>query len=738
MAKKSGEQAPAAITAVGMEKRQLSASSIEEIDKLSEAADMASNIKKRTERAKRAKITGAIDTTDERSNANDTGPDGADQPAQPPKKVRSRKPKKPVDPVLPGAETTQVPELKKTRARSPKKSVEPAVLASEGTEMPGATEAVGPVPESTPVATGQEVSRSEEVAVGGTVIEQVSTGGDDRAEIVAAVDAMRVAEEEATTPVAVIEEVPAHPPVTERRHLVKSAALVSLGNLGSSLLGMVRQIVVTPLGPSIAGPFYAALTPANNFFQLLVNGSVSGALIPTFNDYAAPEKRQEMRRIVFTIVNLVFLIALIASIGYTLIAPWFINFLVQGYPDAADKLLTLQYSQIIFFSLAALGPFAVLLAALFALKEFGWPAFATAAYHIGIILGALGVSLFGSFYLGKMALPTGVLLGSLGELVLLLPGIRNQRFYYMFVLDLKHPALRHILRLYLPIALSFVFTTAFVFLDLLLQSFTPTHTTTTVAMATATTLVQFPIGLVAMALSTAVLPTLSEHAREGNNERFKQTLLLGFRLGLLLMIPAMVGLLALRTPIAYLLFAHGKYGTSGADFTALALQNYSYQLPFVAIDQLLIAAFYARKNTKIPVIIGVVSLLFYLIVALPFYRNIGMPALAFANTVQNSSHAIILLFLLRRVMGVLHIRTSVPAILKICAAAALMGLATWAVLLLLNHIPLFSLAHFVGQLLSVIVAGGAAIVVYIGAILLLKVEEINLVKGAVLAKLGKK
>src|SRR5579883_39990 len=559
------------------------------------------------------------------------------------------------------------------------------------------------------------------------------------------VETVPLVEEAAPVPTASLEPaalvegaVPEVPVTSERRHLVRSAALVSIGNLGSSLMGMVRQITVTSLGTPISTPFNAAMTPMTNFFQLLINGSVSGALVPTFNDYAAPEKRQELRRLVFTMVNLVLLIALISAIGYALIAPWFINILVSGYP-AGEKLLTLQYSQIIFFSLAALCPFAVLMAALFALKEFGWPAFATAAQHAGIILGAIVVSSLSSFYLGLMALPFGVLLGSLGEIALLLPGMRKQHLSYMFVLDLRHPALRRILRLYFPIAISFVFTTLLVFLDLHLQSLTPgNRVDNTTAMATATTLIQFPVGLVAMALSFAVLPTLTEHARAENSERFKATLLLGFRVGLLLMIPAMVGLIILRTPIATLIFAHRNYHASNAGLTALALQNYAYQLPFVAIDQLLIAAFYARKNTKTPVIIGIVSILFYLMVALPFYSTIGMPALAFANTVQNSSHAIILLILLRRALGSLHIRTTIPAILKICAAAALMGLVAWGALTLLSHIALFSLDHLSGQLLTVIVAGGLSAGVYFGAIALLKVEEMNLVKSALLAKLGKR
>lgn len=540
---------------------------------------------------------------------------------------------------------------------------------------------------------------------------------------------------------AVIAETAQTAQVSERRHVVKSAALVSIGNLGSSVMGMVRQIVVTWLGKSFAGPFNAALTPANSFYQLLINGSVSGALVPTFNDYAAPEKREEMRRVVFTVVNLILLLALLASVGYLLIAPWFVDFLVQGYKNQADKVLTLQYSQIIFFSLMALGPFAVLLSALFALKEFGWPAFATAAYHVGIILGAIGLSLFGSFFLGKMALPAGVLLGALGEIALLFPGIRRQRFYYLFVLDLKHPALRRIIKLYLPILVSYAFSTALVFLDVSLWTRAGGDgTANTVAQSNGTVLLQFPVGLVAMALGFAVLPTLTEHAREGNDERFKATLLMGVRVGLLLMIPAMVGMWVLRFPIVDLLFSHRHNGSGLADATlsAIALQNYVYQLPFVAVDQLLIAAFYARKNTLTPVVVGIVCIGFYLLVALPFFQTLGIGALAFANTVQNSMHAVILLILLRRAMGSLHVRQAIPAILKICVAAAVMGGVAWITMDLLGHISFFSLDHLIGQILTVLIAGGLAAAVYVGGILLFKVEEINLVKGAVLAKLGKR
>src|SRR5437588_6747770 len=371
-------------------------------------------------------------------------------------------------------------------------------------------------------------------------------------------------------PVPIVEDTAEVTVPGERRHIVKSATLVMLGNLGSSLVGMIRQQVVASLGSGIGAPFTSAISPAQTFNDFLINGSINGALIPTFNDYAAAEKRDELRRLVFTMVNLVFIIMLVAAIGFLFISAWFVpNVQVRGY-TAQEKLLTIQYARIIFFSLLALGPFAILQAALFARKEFGWPAVATAAYHIGIILGAIVGSIVGEHYLGYLGIAFGVLVGAVGEIALLIPGMRNQRLRYMFVLDLKHPALRRILKLYGPVSISFLASAFFVFLDQRLASQTPGDGAANyAAMRFATTLIQFPGGLVATALSVAVLPTLAEHARAADTERFKKTLQLGFRLGLLLMIPAAAGLFVLALPIVSLLFQH--YHSTAKDSQLMAI-----------------------------------------------------------------------------------------------------------------------------------------------------------------------
>jgi putative peptidoglycan lipid II flippase len=535
----------------------------------------------------------------------------------------------------------------------------------------------------------------------------------------------------------------------DKREIVRSATLVMLGNLGSSVMGMVRQATVAATGASISGPFYSALSPTQKFNDLLVNGSMQGALIPTFNDYAAPEKREELRRLVFTLVNLVILVVAASLIFFFFAAPWLAyHVFAQGYTPQ-EQVLTTQFARIIFFSLLALGPFAILQSSLYARKEFGWAAVAPVSYHVGIIIGAVVTSVVGSHFIGDYGIAFGVVLGTIGEILLLLPGLRKQQLRYMFVLDLKHPALRQILKLYAPIACSYFISAAIAILDLNLATRTPCEAFMASlhscgdhnysAMQYATFLVQFPVGLVAAALGFAVLPTLAAYMRLGDSERFKETLALGIRLGLMLMIPAAAGLIVLRVPIMDLIFLRGGYTPQDAQLGALALQNYAFQLPFVVVDQLVINAFYARKNVIIPAVIVLsISELGYLAVALPLWQTMGMPALPLANTTQIALHAIILLVWLRVVIGPLRLRQAVPAVLKVLLATAVMVGVAWGLQLVLGRLYIFSLSHFTGRLLTVVVVGICATATYFGLIMAFKVEEIALLKGTILAKLGRK
>jgi putative peptidoglycan lipid II flippase len=547
------------------------------------------------------------------------------------------------------------------------------------------------------------------------------------------------------------------------RRVVKSAAIIMLGNLLSSVLGMVRIEAVNALFyGATSGDFTTALRPVQQVSDLLVGGSVSGALIPTFVDYSSPERRAELRHIYCSVANCVALLMTVALVGLVVAAPVFVPLETGGYP-VHDRQLTVQLVQIAALSLLGLGLYLVGSALLYALKVVVYPAFATGIYHVGVVacgtllllyaLHRAGLPLGAALHagssnpavalareVGARGLAVGAAVGAAGEFLLLLPAIRRIVVHWRPVLDLRHPAVRQILRLYAPVALGLVLSVAAQNLDVTLLNNTPGGPQKNITSYwSAVTLIQFPVGLVAAALSFSVLPPLATAATAGDLAGFKRTLVLGMRLGLLLMIPAMVGLLVLRVPIMALLFEHGACDAGCTDRNVLALQNMSYQLPFIALDQLLIAAYYARKNTLVPTLVGVASIACYAVVAVSFYHTVGLPAMAFANAVQNSAHAVILFVLLTLAIGSLELRALVGGVTRLGLAAAGMAALCWGLLALLPRVSpsLFSLHHLVGQLLTVLLVGSAGAGLYFALAGWLRVEEVHLLGAIVCRRLGR-
>src|SRR5581483_4578251 len=144
--------------------------------------------------------------------------------------------------------------------------------------------------------------------------------------------------------------------------------------------------------------------------------------------------------------------------------------------------------------------------------------------------------------------------------------------------------------------------------------------------------VQLPLGLISTALGVAILPTLSRHALEPGLEQYKAVLSRGLKLVLALILPMTVAILALNNQVLALVYQHGQYTAADRQVTALALYLYAPELPFAAIDYLLIAAFYALKNTLVPAAVGAVGVCIYLAIALPLVGSMGFPALVIANT----------------------------------------------------------------------------------------------------------
>ena len=190
-------------------------------------------------------------------------------------------------------------------------------------------------------------------------------------------------------------------------------------------------------------------------------------------------------------------------------------------------------------------------------------------------------------------------------------------------------------------------------------------------------------------------------------------------------------MLALIGPTVTLLFRHGATDEAGAALIGLALLCYLPGLPFAAIDQLLIFAFYARKNTVTPVVVGIVSVVAYLIVAVALMPSLGMVGLVLANSAQFIAHALIMLWLVRRSLGPLGGRLRRTLFATVVAALPMVAVAV-GLAWLLGGVP-----GLVGEAVRVIVPAAAGAALYFWLLPRLGVDDLALIGRHVIQRLGR-
>jgi putative peptidoglycan lipid II flippase len=322
-----------------------------------------------------------------------------------------------------------------------------------------------------------------------------------------------------------------------------------------------------------------------------------------------------------------------------------------------------------------------------------------------------------------MAAAVGWLIGSLVQFAMQLLGLREARL--RLTLNWRHPAIRQIIRLYTPVMFSLILDT------LVIRTFSYNLASKSIEGSTgymnwATTLIQFPQGLVATAISIAILPTLSRQAAlttpEGRTA-FRDTLGLGLRLATTLILPATVALFVLATPIIALLFEHGAFTAGDTVITALALRLYLFGLPFAALDLLLVYAFYARQDTLTPAMIGLLSLTVYMVVAVALFPMLGLFSLMIADSVKHLTHALVSAYLLARRMNGLGQQRLILTVGKAGLAAIGMGIIVAAVMPVLTRLPVTPV--WLKETLLIALSGTISVLAYLGLAFGLRLAELR-------------
>jgi putative peptidoglycan lipid II flippase len=530
---------------------------------------------------------------------------------------------------------------------------------------------------------------------------------------------------------------PGSNPTESETSLVRSSALVAVGTALSRVTGFARIAAIAyALGAStLAGTYSYANEAPNVVYELLLGGVLTATLVPLFVRYHETHDEEAP--------SAIFTVALVALAGLTVLgvvaAPWIVDLYtlnvkggnVAQQQELATQLLRLLMPQMLFYGIATLAT-----AMLNSQRRFLAAAFAPVLNNVVAVAVFLMLpriadgSLSVENVLNDDALVLLIGLGTTAGVVVmalaLLPPLMRLHTHLRFLPRWRHPAVLLMLRLS-------GWTVGYVVVNqisLLIVTILANGTDGgPFIYISAYAFFQLPHGLFAVSLMTTFTPELARAATRDNLPALRMQVSRGIRLAALVIVPASALYIGLARPIIVALLQRGSFNAADASAVADTLLAFSVGLLPFSVYLFAMRAFYARHDTFTPFWLNCIENAVNVALAFPLYAWLGIPGLALAFALAYTVAAVITMVVLRAQLHGIDGAQLWSSLSRIVAAGAVAGGVSWAVG---EVVGWTSFAQAVLAVVAGAVAGGA---VYLGALVLLRVEELSAIRALVPARL---
>jgi putative peptidoglycan lipid II flippase len=521
------------------------------------------------------------------------------------------------------------------------------------------------------------------------------------------------------------------PDTKSPRHWVLSAGKLSIGTTLSRVLGVVRDSMQAYLfGTGIAADaFTVAFRLPNMLRGLFAEGALSAAFVPVLTEAMEKGEQDEWKRFVLNCASVLAIVLAIVSLIGVLIAPYLIPVMAAGFGKVPGKTqLTIELTQVLFPYLLLIGLATLAMATLNALHRFTTPALAAVVMNLGMIGAMLVIcprlgpnperAIFG--------LATGVMIGGLLQFAIQVPPLLKQGVVTRFRVSLHDPRLRHMGALMIPGVIGMGVAEINAFVDTLLATLLAPGSVA--ALQYGHRVMQLPLGVFAVALGTAVLPTMSRHAARRENAELERTFRLAWRLALYILLPTTGLFLVAHRPLLQLLFERGAFaGGHSLDMTASAFIFYTSGLCFYGTVKVVVPVFYARQNTRTPVRTGITAMVANIVFILILMRPLKLGGLALATALASALNVALLLRGLNRQYGIRLGSDVTRAAGRMLVASLIASGLAYLAMRGAAALPLAqSLPH---GLLPLIAAGAVGAITYVGITYALRSEELAFLRG---------
>lgn len=498
--------------------------------------------------------------------------------------------------------------------------------------------------------------------------------------------------------------------------------------LMSRVLGLVRESVIASLlGTTYLADAYQISLKVPNMLFTIVCGALATVIVPVFTEYVSRGEKQEAWKLFNTVIALVVLFFLFTSVIGIVGAPLLVKLVAPGFMGATRD-LTVELFRIILLWMVFAALSSLFSQLLNANNIFGLPAFSSSVNNIFIIIFALTL---GSLY-GAQGLALGTMLAMAAMALVQLPALYRAGFRLNWRLDLRHPGLRKIWQLAIPSFFSLSVTQVNVFVTFVLASWLTVGSVSSLGYSDK--LIQFSVGLLVTALTTAVFPTISRLAAEKNMEAFAAILIGSLKIIFAGIIAASVGLITLSHPIVNFVYGSGAFDQKSVEMTTTALTCYSIGAVGFAAGLLLTRGFYSLQDTRTPLKISIVQVLINLCLSLLLIRYLQHAGLALASSLANLAYMALLMWYLEKKIPGLYRDGLWKFILAVLIAAGLMAAVCYVA-----SGALAGLAQGkIGLIIQIVFAGSAGLTVFAAVFFAMRVEEAYVLWRSIRNALGKR
>jgi putative peptidoglycan lipid II flippase len=511
------------------------------------------------------------------------------------------------------------------------------------------------------------------------------------------------------------------PPGREGGRIARSTAFFSIATAASRVAGLGREVVAAGYY-GISGPmsaFTIAFQVPNLIRALFADAALQPAFVPVFTDLIGKKDYREAFRLASTLLLLVTMVLGAITALFVLLAPVIMPIFAPGFEGEILD-LTVTLSQVLFPILILLGVSGIVVGVLNSYDRFGAFAISPLFWNLTIIVVLVVLE---PLFHGRdriYAYAIGILAGTLVQLLIPVWDLRHTPYRFSFSFDWRHPGVRRVLLLMLPVTISL----GLINFNLLINSFFGSLVSdqAPAAIDKAFRIYQLPQGIFSVAIATVLFPTLARFANAGEIDNLRATMANGMRQILFVLVPAAAAILALSDPMIRLVYQRGEFDPAQTTVVATALFWFAFSLPTNGLYLLQTRTFFSLQRPWQATALATIDLVVSALAALALYGPFGVGGIVAGTGIGTTVAVVAQAVILRRTFDGLELRRLSSTALRITVAAAALAGVSWLVWDVLDEALGRGLA---GQIVSL--GGGLTIglVVYLAVAKLLRVAELE-------------